>query len=225
MPFITASIRKACLVALGKTGPPSINIYRYGFCFNSGYGVIAELDKRELKDVEVRIIAELMKNSRRSDREIAQVIGTSQPTVTRTIKKLEEEGIIKEYTMIPDFKRLGYEMMGVVMMGLESPLSKAQFQKIAEATSEIEEEGFHPGLMGLNGMSSSRKNRLFVSFYRDYSDYAQEHRLVLRVPYLRPDSIESFLVDLNEETVGVGVLSLSAIADSLLKLLEKKEKK
>lgn len=175
--------------------------------------------------MEVRIIAELMKNSRRSDRAIAQAVGTSQPTVTRTIKKLEEEGIIKEYTMIPDFKRLGYEMMGVVMMGLESPLSKAQFQKIAEATSEIEEDGFHPGLIGVNGMSSNRKNRLYVSFYRDYSDYVQEHRLVQRVPYLRPDSIESFLVDLNDETVGVGVLSLSAIADSLLKLLEKKGKK
>jgi DNA-binding Lrp family transcriptional regulator len=181
--------------------------------------------KEKLKDVEVRIIAELMKNSRRSDREIARAIGTSQPTVTRVIRKLEEDGVIREYTMIPDFKRLGYGMMGVVMMGLESPLSKAQFQKIADATSEVEEDGFHPGLMGVNGMSSGRKNRLFVSFYRNYSDYAQEHRLIQRVPYVRPNSIESFLVDLNEETVGVGVLSMSAIADSLLKLLENKEKK
>ena len=63
----------------------------------------------ELKDIEVKIIAELMKNSHRSDREIARAIGTSQPRVSRIIKKLEEEGVIKEYSVIPDFKRLSYQ--------------------------------------------------------------------------------------------------------------------
>mgnify|MGYP006271117405 CR=1 FL=1 len=51
---------------------------------------------RSLKDVELRIVAELMKNSRRSDRELAKVVGVSQPTVTRTRSRLEKEGIIKE---------------------------------------------------------------------------------------------------------------------------------
>jgi DNA-binding Lrp family transcriptional regulator len=40
-----------------------------------------------------------MKNSRRSDRELALVLGISQPTVTRLRTRLEKEGIIKEYTM------------------------------------------------------------------------------------------------------------------------------
>ena len=39
-----------------------------------------------LKDVELKLFSELMKNSRRSDRELAKVIGVSQPTVTRTGK-------------------------------------------------------------------------------------------------------------------------------------------
>jgi DNA-binding Lrp family transcriptional regulator len=49
-----------------------------------------------MKDIERRLISELMKNSRRSDRELAKALGTSQPTITRG--KLEREGIIKEYT-------------------------------------------------------------------------------------------------------------------------------
>ena len=65
-----------------------------------------------MKDVELRLISELMKNSRRSDRELAKATGVSQPTISRMIKKLEKERIIKEYTMIPDFVKLGYEIMG-----------------------------------------------------------------------------------------------------------------
>jgi DNA-binding Lrp family transcriptional regulator len=49
-----------------------------------------------LREVELRLISELMKNSRKSDRELARTIGTSQPTVTRTRNRLEKEGYIKE---------------------------------------------------------------------------------------------------------------------------------
>ena len=72
-----------------------------------------------MKDFELRLIAELMKNSRRSDRELATALRVSQPTVSRTIKKLEKEGYIKEYTMIPDFKKLGYEMIGITSLKVE----------------------------------------------------------------------------------------------------------
>jgi DNA-binding Lrp family transcriptional regulator len=69
-----------------------------------------EKKKAKLKDVEIRIIAELMKNSRRSDRELAKVLGVSQPTITRTRTSLESQGLI-EYTAVPDFARLGYELL------------------------------------------------------------------------------------------------------------------
>jgi len=36
------------------------------------------------KDIEMRLLSELMKNSHRSDRELARTLKTSQPTVTRT---------------------------------------------------------------------------------------------------------------------------------------------
>ena len=53
-----------------------------------------------MKDTELKVVVELMKNSRRSDRELARAIGMSQPTVTRTRTGLEKRGIIKEYTMV-----------------------------------------------------------------------------------------------------------------------------
>jgi DNA-binding Lrp family transcriptional regulator len=48
-----------------------------------------------IKNVKLELISERMKNSRRSDRDLAKAIGVSQPTVSRMIKKLENEGIIK----------------------------------------------------------------------------------------------------------------------------------
>jgi DNA-binding Lrp family transcriptional regulator len=66
-----------------------------------------------LKDTELKVISELMKNSRRSDRELAKAIGASQPTVSRIIKKLEKEKIIEEYTMIPNFSKLGYKILAL----------------------------------------------------------------------------------------------------------------
>ena len=74
-----------------------------------------------VKDVELKLVSELIKNSRRSDRELARVLGLSQPTVGRMIKKLEKEGIIQGYTMIPDMNKLGIEIVAITRVALEPP--------------------------------------------------------------------------------------------------------
>ena len=103
------------------------------------------------------------------------------------------------------------------------PLSTEQFQEFSEAASETVENVPHPGLIGVNGVSRD-KNRLFISFHDNYSDYFREDRFIRQMPYVNVSDIESFLVDLNEETVGAGVLSLSSNADSLIHRLNKKRK-
>jgi len=55
-----------------------------------------------VKDVELKLVSELIKNSRRSDRELARVLGLSQPTVGRMIKKLEKR---RNYTRVYDDSR------------------------------------------------------------------------------------------------------------------------
>ena len=64
-----------------------------------------------------------MRNSRRSDRDIAKAIGVSQPTVNRIIKKLEKEGYIEEYTMTLNFHKLGYEILALTFVKLRAGLT------------------------------------------------------------------------------------------------------
>jgi DNA-binding Lrp family transcriptional regulator len=42
-----------------------------------------------MKDIELKLISELMLDSRRSDRELAKVLGVSQPTVSRRARDQE----------------------------------------------------------------------------------------------------------------------------------------
>ena len=92
---------------------------------------LVEKGRVKLSDVEVGVVAELMRNSRRSDREIAKAVGVSQPTVSRTIAKLEKKGVIKEYTMIPDFTKLGYNILGATLLGVQEPASGEKLKKNA----------------------------------------------------------------------------------------------
>ncbi|NWF87116.1 winged helix-turn-helix transcriptional regulator [Candidatus Bathyarchaeota archaeon] len=82
-----------------------------------------------MKEVELKLISELMKNSRRSDRDLAKAIGVSQPTVTRVRSRLEKEGYVKEYTMIPDFSRLGYEIPALTFINSKRRLARKKWKK------------------------------------------------------------------------------------------------
>lgn len=63
------------------------------------------------KELIIKTLFELIKNSKRSDREIARSLGLWQSTITRYRKTLEKEGIIREYTLIPNLEKMGYEIL------------------------------------------------------------------------------------------------------------------
>jgi DNA-binding Lrp family transcriptional regulator len=96
-----------------------------------------------MKDVELGLIAELIKNSRGSDRELAKAIGVSQPTVSRMIKRLEKEEVIKEYTMIPDFTKIAYHLLAITFVKLRNMLDSEEVEKTREITKQrIKESRF-----------------------------------------------------------------------------------
>jgi DNA-binding Lrp family transcriptional regulator len=92
-----------------------------------------------------------MKNSKNSDRELAKIIGVSQPTITRTRSRLEKEGHIKEYTMIPDFKKLGFELMSINLAKMKKEPTEEEYIKIKKIGSEVLKKHPFAIMMAMSG--------------------------------------------------------------------------
>lgn len=171
-----------------------------------------------MKEVELKLVSELMKNSRRSDRQLAKALGVSQPTVSRVIRKLEKKGIIKEYTMIPDFLNIGYRLLAFTFVTHREELRQEDVEearKIAlrdmkECPSEI--VFFERGLgLGYGG--------LIVSFHEDYSSYTRLKERIRAYSFVDSAKTESFLVSLDDK-VHYRPLTLATLGLHLLKLKE-----
>jgi Lrp/AsnC family transcriptional regulator for asnA, asnC and gidA len=65
------------------------------------------------------IVRLLMENARVSYVEIAEKLGVSEAAVRKRIKRLEDLGVIRRYTIDVDPKRLGYEVLAIVGLDVE----------------------------------------------------------------------------------------------------------
>jgi len=61
----------------------------------------------KLDELDSKILSELMKDARKSIREIAKAVGASPATVHSRMKKLMKEGVIKGLVPIVDSTKVG----------------------------------------------------------------------------------------------------------------------
>jgi len=120
-----------------------------------------------LKDSERKIICELIKNSRGSDREIAKAVGVSQPTVTRTRNRLEKERMIN-YVGIPDLAKMGYEIMAFMFANWKH--QEYPDTRVSKAKEFIAK---HPNILFVSTGIGANSDRMGISVHKNYSDYAK----------------------------------------------------
>jgi DNA-binding Lrp family transcriptional regulator len=172
-----------------------------------------------MKDVKLKLLSELIKNSKRSDRDLAKIIGVSQPTITRTRARLEKEGYIKEYTMIPDFSRLGFELLALTFVHYSKAITSEEYDKVKKAASEVEKQYPHSTLMAMSGTGFGYE-RVFVTFHESYSSFAKMIGMVRQLPCKSVADIQSFLIPLTGEK-HYQPLTFLAIANYLLNIKKK----
>jgi DNA-binding Lrp family transcriptional regulator len=85
-------------------------------------------ENTKLKEYHLKILGELLKNARRSDRAIAIAVGVSQPTVTRLRTQLENLNIIQGYAALPNFSEIGFEFIAVTI--IKNPTTDEVQQRI-----------------------------------------------------------------------------------------------
>ena len=152
-----------------------------------------------LKDLELKLISELMKNSRRSDRELARVLGTSQPTVSRLINKLEKQGVIKEYTMIPDFSQLGYSLLTVTFVKHIEDLDPERLTEVERKGVERARTGSSPETVMAERGIGFGYDAVIMAYEKDYSAYKQLLERIKAFKHLEVSDTQSFIVDLKDK--------------------------
>ena len=172
-----------------------------------------------MKSIELKLISELMKNSRRSDRELAKAVGVSQPTVSRTIKRLEKEGYIKEYTIIPDFQKLGFHLLALTFVRLRQGLSKETSEKARVVAKESLANRHYEIIMLERGLGLNYTG-VIVSYHEDYASYLELRKWLLQFDFLEIKEVQSFMISLDDE-VHYRPLTFSSLAH----YIEKAEKK
>jgi DNA-binding Lrp family transcriptional regulator len=154
-----------------------------------------------------------MKNSRRSDRDLAKAIGASQPTVTRLRNKLEKEGYIKEYTMIPDFRKLGYEIMAITF-ALSRSLNKEEAEKVRKLLVDSVKSKQFEFIMLERGRGLGFDG-VIISLHEGYSSYLNVLKWLEQFDFLDLTKIDSFLINLDDK-VRYRPLTFSTLATHLL---------
>lgn len=114
----------------------------------------------------MRLLLEYLKDSKRSDRELAKVVGVSQPTITRMRQRLVKEGAIKHFTAIPDFVKMGYEIMAI-----------SHIKTKALEVTELEEKAERhwkkfPNVILVSRAEGMGKNGVLISLHKSYADYS-----------------------------------------------------
>ena len=148
-----------------------------------------------MKERMLSLLLEYLKGSKRSDRELAKVVGVSQPTITRMRQRLVKEGAIKHFTVIPDFVKMGYEIMVI-----------SHIKNKALVVTELEEKAEkywkkYPNVIFVSRAEGMGKNGLLISLHKSYTDYSDFLTENLREWGDYIESYDSMFINLNGRIV------------------------
>jgi len=147
----------------------------------------------KLKDIDFKILFELMKNSKTSDRKLAKKIGVSQPTVTRRRARLQKE-VIEGYTTIPKWEKIGYEILAITLIKATSIFASKEYMNIRK--EGLEWLAKQPNIIMGGACEGMGMNSFIISLHKDYSDHS-EFMLQLRLEMgAFIDDVQTLLVDL-----------------------------
>ena len=86
----------------------------------------------EIDETDKKILNVLIKNSRCSYRDIAKKVGVSFVTVLKRMQKLENESIIKSYSVDLDYEKLGYDLNVIIKMRVSQGKSREVGKKLSQ---------------------------------------------------------------------------------------------
>jgi len=99
-------------------------------------GVLTKIQvlNKKMDDVDTAILRSLIKNSRISLSQMSKEIDVPDATISNRLKKLENE-VIKHYTVILDWQKIGLDITTIIIIQTESELHES----VKEELSKLDE--------------------------------------------------------------------------------------
>ncbi len=127
----------------------------------------------QLDDVDRRIIKEYLEDARRSYREVAKRIGVAVGTVLSRIKRLEESKIIRGYSAIIDYSKLGYDITVVT----EIVVSKGKLVEVEEEVAKM------PGVCAVYDVTGET-DAIVIAKFKDRESLSNFTKGLLKMPHV-----------------------------------------
>ena len=141
----------------------------------------------ELNETDKKILKNLLEDARFSSRQIAKNVGVSVGTVLSRIKKMENVGIIKGYSVILDHEKLGYELTVVT----EITVSKG---RLVEMENEIAKNPNVCGVYDVTGLTDA----VIIGKFKSREDLGKFTKLLLALPYIERTNTHVVLTTVKE---------------------------
>jgi DNA-binding Lrp family transcriptional regulator len=141
----------------------------------------------ELNGIDNKILKALLADARLSSRQIAKNVGVSVGTVLSRIKKMEDEGLIRGYSVILDHEKLGYELTVVT----EITVAKG---RLVETESEIAKIPNVCGVYDVTGLTDA----VIVAKFKSREDLGAFTKRLLTLPYVERTNTHVVLTTVKE---------------------------
>jgi len=141
----------------------------------------------ELSETDKKILKNLLEDARFSSRQIAKNVGVSVGTVLSRIKKMEEAGLIKGYSVILDHEKIGYELTVVT----EITVSKGRLVEMENEIAKV------PGVCGVYDVTGLT-DAVIIGKFKNREDLGKFTKHLLALPYIERTNTHVVLTTVKE---------------------------
>jgi DNA-binding Lrp family transcriptional regulator len=156
--------------------------------------VAGEIDMRlnpqymYVDDLDLEIIRLLIKNSKLSIREIAKSLGKAPSLIHSRIKRLERNNLIKAYTILLDYRRLGYDVYALTLLQVDGA-------HIVEVEEDLSREPNVKAVYDITG----EYDIAVISVFKSVSELDSFIKKTLKNPYIKR-SVTSVILRVVKDT-------------------------
>jgi DNA-binding Lrp family transcriptional regulator len=141
-----------------------------------------------LNETDMKILQVLLEDARFSSRQIAKKVGVSVGTVLSRIKKMEEDGLIKGYSVLMDHEKLGFELTVV----MEITVSKG---RLVEMENEIAKISNVCSVYDVTGLTDA----FLIAKFKSREELGRFTKRLLALPYIERTNTHVVLTTVKED--------------------------